>query len=189
MAGARKGKPISDEAVEAKTGRDWAGWFRVLDRAGARRMTHTAIATHLHEKEKVPGWWCQMVAVRYEQERGMRESLQTCRGDFAATGSRTFRAPVDAVFRAVAEESGRRGWCPDAPLEVTKATPGKSVRAKWGEGKGRVSFYLFPAPGGRVRFSVDHMGLPSAREAARMKTWWSARLDRLKGKVGGDVPK
>ena len=146
-------------------------------------MTHAEIATHLHGEEKVPGWWCQMVAVRYEQERGLRESLQTCRGDFAATGSRTLAAPMKTVFGAVAEEKGRRGWCPDAPLVVTKATPGKSVRARWGDGKGRVSFYFLPAPGGKVRFSVDHMGLPSAKEAARMKAWWGERLDRMKERV------
>jgi uncharacterized protein YndB with AHSA1/START domain len=180
MAGA---KPISDEAVKAKTGKDWAGWFKVLDRAGAKRMTHTQIATHLYEQEKVPGWWCQMVAVRYEQERGLREPLQTCRGDFAANAGRTLAASAASVFKAVAEPKGRKDWCPDAPLEVTKATPNKSVRAKWGDGDGRVAFYLFPAPNGKVRFSVDHMGLPSAKEAERMKAWWSERLDRLKGRV------
>jgi uncharacterized protein YndB with AHSA1/START domain len=183
MAAARKGKPISDAAVKAKTGKDWAGWFARLDRDGAARMSHAEIATHLHEKRKVPGWWCQMVAVRYEQERGLRTFLQTCRGDFAATGSRTLAAPLPALFRAVSEEKGRRSWCPDAPLEVTKATPHKSVRARWGDGKGRVSFNFFPAPNGKVRFSVDHMGIGSEREAKRMKAWWAERLDRLQERV------
>jgi uncharacterized protein YndB with AHSA1/START domain len=180
MAGA---KPISDEAVKAKTGKVWAEWFAQLDRDGAAKMTHTEIATHLYEKRKVPGWWCQMVAVRYEQERGRRKVLQTCRGDFAANAGRTLAAPLPALFKAVAEPRGRRAWCPDAPLEVTKATPHKSVRAKWGDGKGRVSFYFFPATNGKVRFSVDHMGIASQREAKRMKAWWSERLDRLQEKV------
>ena len=38
------------EAVKAKTGKDWAGWFAVLDRAGARKMSHTEIATRLYER-------------------------------------------------------------------------------------------------------------------------------------------
>lgn len=180
MAGAKKGAPISDEAVRAKTGKGWKEWFRVLDRAGARKMTHTAIATHLYEKEEVPGWWCQMVAVRYEQERGLREPLQTCTGDFAATGSRTVDVPVARAFRAVSDAAERRRWCPDAPLEVTKATAPKSVRAKWTGTTQRVAFYVFPQGADRARISVDHMGLPSAKEAQRLKAWWSSRLDRLR---------
>ena len=28
---------ISDEAVRKKTGRDWKGWFALLDKAGAKK--------------------------------------------------------------------------------------------------------------------------------------------------------
>jgi uncharacterized protein YndB with AHSA1/START domain len=185
MPAKEKARPISDEAVKAKTGKVWAAWFRILDRAGAKRMTHTQIAAHLGEVEGVPGWWSQMVAVRYEQERGLRESLQTCRGDFAASGSRTLDAPVAAVFRALHDPAERRRWCPDAPLEVTKATAPKSVRARWTGTDQRVAFYLFPQGSGKARVSVDHMGLASAREARRLKAWWSERLDRLRERMEG----
>ena len=180
MAGA---KPISDEAVKAKTGKDWAGWFKVLDRAGAKKMTHTQIATHLHDRCAVPGWWCQMVAVRYEQERGLREALQTCSGNFAANGSRTLSVPLAKVFRAVESAAERRKWCPDAPLEVTSVTKGKYVRAKWAGTSGRVAFYFEAKSGGKSRVAVDHMGLPSGREARRMKAWWGERLDRLRERL------
>jgi uncharacterized protein YndB with AHSA1/START domain len=185
MAGAKKGKRISDEAVKAKTGKDWAAWFRILDRAGARKMTHTEIATLLHEKEKVPGWWCQMVAVRWEQERGLRKVFQTCRGDFAANGSRTLAAPLPEVFRAFRDPAARRCWLPDAPLEITTATVNKSIRARWGDTKERVSFYFYPRPGGRSSVSVDHMGIPSERDAHRRRAWWGERLDRLRERVEG----
>ena len=40
-----KQKPgIGDEAVRAKTGRDWAEWLAVLDAAGAAKMTHKEIS-------------------------------------------------------------------------------------------------------------------------------------------------
>jgi hypothetical protein len=185
MAAARKTKPISDEAVQRATGRVWADWFRILDGIGAKRMTHTQIAAHLHEREEVRGWWSQMVAVRYERERGLREVLQSCRGDFAASGSRTLKAGVAEVFRALSDPAERRRWCPDAPLEVTKATSPKSVRAKWAGTDQRIAFNLVPQGRGKSRVSVDHMGLGSAGEAVRLKAWWGERLDRLRARMEG----
>lgn len=41
---------ISDEAVERATGRDWGGWFRVLDGWGAADKGHQATALHLAEE-------------------------------------------------------------------------------------------------------------------------------------------
>ena len=182
MAGA---KPISDEAVKEKTGKVWADWFRILDKASAKKMTHTQMAAFLHDEHGVPGWWCQMVAVRYEQERGLRKPMQTCTGDFAANGSRTLAAPLAKVFRAVEDATERRKWCPDAPLEVTSVTPGKYVRAKWSGSEGRVAFYFEKQESGKSRVAVDHMGLPNAKEALRMKAWWGERLDRLRGNIEG----
>lgn len=63
---------VRTEAVLKATGRAWDEWLRVLDRAGARRMPHQEIAALLARKFAVPGWWCQMVTVGYEQARGLR---------------------------------------------------------------------------------------------------------------------
>ncbi len=82
---------IGDAAVQAKTGKTWAQWCQVLDRAGARKMNHTAIATYLYDELGVPGWWCQMVAVGYEQARGLREKHQTPTG-YEISVSKTLRS-------------------------------------------------------------------------------------------------
>jgi len=47
---------MSDAAVKAKTGKDWAGWFGALDKAGATKLEHRAIADILSEKHGMPGW-------------------------------------------------------------------------------------------------------------------------------------
>jgi hypothetical protein len=47
---------ISDSAVMAKIGRDWKGWFSLLDGAGAKKMAHKDIARHL-AGIGVPPWW------------------------------------------------------------------------------------------------------------------------------------
>src|SRR4051794_6251451 len=64
---------MSDEAVESKTGKTWSRWFKHLDAAGAKKMTHREIVAHLRDKHDVRSWWQQMVAVTYEQARGLRE--------------------------------------------------------------------------------------------------------------------
>ncbi len=188
MAGAKATetrKGIGDEAVRAKTGRTWTEWFRVLDRAGAARMTHARIAAHLHAAERLPAWWGQMVAVRYEQERGMRSPSQTCAGDFAASGSRVLAVPLAAAWKAWSEESERRRWLPDAPLVVTTATARKSLRARWGDTKGRVAVNFYAKGAGRSQVAVDHKGLADAAESARFKAYWAEALDRLRARVEG----
>ena len=37
---------MSDAAVEAKTGKKWSRWFKHLDAAGGKKMTHQEIAAH-----------------------------------------------------------------------------------------------------------------------------------------------
>lgn len=61
---------ISEEAVQAATGKNWQDWFRLLDDAGAARMTHkeiVGIVGRLDEDDRVSGWWRQSIAVAYEK--------------------------------------------------------------------------------------------------------------------------
>ena len=64
---------MSDEAVESKTGKTWSRWFKHLDAAGAKKMTHQEIVAHLHDQHQVRPWWTQMITVTYEQARGLRD--------------------------------------------------------------------------------------------------------------------
>lgn len=57
---------VSDEAVKARTGKDWAEWFRILDQAGAQQMHHKQIVACLAGQHQVEPWWQQMVAVTYD---------------------------------------------------------------------------------------------------------------------------
>lgn len=72
---------MSDKAVKTKTGKDWRQWFSILDKAGARKMSHKEIAEYLYRRRGVPDcWWSQMVTVTYEQSRGLREKHQRADG-------------------------------------------------------------------------------------------------------------
>lgn len=76
----KKSTRMSDEAVQAKTGKNWEAWFKILDKAGAQKMNHKEIVAYLNQKHYVGPWWQQMVTVAYEQARGLREKHETATG-------------------------------------------------------------------------------------------------------------
>src|SRR4029078_3552631 len=97
---------MTDAAVRAKTGKDWAGWFGALDTAGAATLRHQQIARLLQEKHGVPGWWSQMVTVEYELARGLRVRHQTATG-FSVSASNTIRTQLSTLYRAPASADAR----------------------------------------------------------------------------------
>jgi len=94
---------IGTEAVERATGRGWNAWVEVLDREGAKTMTHKEIALMLREEFRLAAWWAQMVTVGYEQASGARAPNQGTRG-FRVHASRTIAADAEKVRAAWSEE-------------------------------------------------------------------------------------
>jgi uncharacterized protein YndB with AHSA1/START domain len=169
---------MSDDAVESKTGKNWSRWFKHLDAAGAKKMTHQEITAHLSEKHGVRPWWTQMVAVTYEQARGLRDKHEKP-GGFEISVSRTIAAPVGKAFKAWTVEKTRKLWLQEK-LEIRKATTDKSLRITWQDGKTSVSVAFYPKGAGKSQVVAQHGKLPDAKSAAKMKKFWSEALDRLK---------
>ncbi|MBA3255453.1 MAG: DUF4287 domain-containing protein [Pyrinomonadaceae bacterium] len=48
---------MRDEAVKAKTGKKWNQWFAILDKAGAKKMTHQEIVKFLNSQHDLGPWW------------------------------------------------------------------------------------------------------------------------------------
>jgi hypothetical protein len=183
MAKRKEARRFSDEALKAKTGKVWAEWFKILDAAGAKKMKHMEIARHLYDTQKVPGWWSQMVANEYEQAHGLRESHQTCDGDFAAGVSRVISVPLSKLYRAWADDTARRSWLKGDRMEITTATRNKSIRAKWGATT-RVSIMFYAKSAGKSQVVVDHMKLQNAAEAGRIKKFWADAIGRMEKALG-----
>lgn len=178
--GTQKSAPrLSDEAVKAKTGKTLAEWFAILDKAGAKKMNHTEIAAHLYERLKVPGWWNQMVAVTYEQARGMREKHQRPTG-YEISVSKTVSVNAAVAYKAWKDEMTRSRWLPKTPIVIHRATAGKSMRITWIDGKKSVDVNFYPKGSTKSQIVVQHGKLSDAKTAARMKTYWAKTLDRLK---------
>lgn len=182
---AKKINGIGDAAVKAKTGKDWAAWFTVLDSAGAAKMSHKEIAGYLSQKQKCPPWWSQMVTVGYEQERGLRDKNQKPDG-YSVSASKTLVVPVTRLYEAWTKDSLRERWLPETGLHIRKATPPKSLRISWGDGKTSVSVQFYAKGEEKSQVTVEHDKLSNQKDVARIKSLWGEALDRLKADLEKD---
>ncbi len=180
MKSALAKRKIGDAAVAAKTGKTWREWFALLDRAGAKALEHRGIVEIA--RRHLPGggdWWGQMVAVAYEQERGLRRPHQRPHG-FELSGSKTIAVSTAAAYRAFADARLRRRWLPEAGLTITTATAGKSIRFGWRDGKTRGDVAFYPKGAGKTMVTVQHRRIATAAAADRMKSYWKRQLEKLK---------
>jgi len=170
---------LSDAAVEAKTGKTWQEWFAVLDAAGARAMDHQSIAAYLYKQLRLPGWWAQMVTVGYEQAHGRRQKHQRPSG-YEISRSKTFDVPLAKLFAAWQDKRRRGRWLKQAKLVIRKATPNKSLRITWADGKTSVEALFYSKGKEKSQLTVQRSKLADAKHAECLEAYWAARLDALK---------
>ena len=173
---------MSDEAVLAKTGKNWKQWFAIIDKAGGQKMTHQEIVKLLNSKHNLGPWWGQMVTVTYEQQTGLRQNHQKADG-FEISVSRIVSAPLSSVYSSFENEGTRSSWLGENGLVVRKATKNKSMRVTWKDGKSSLSITFAARDKGKSQVVVQHSKLPSAAAASRMKVYWGKALDRLKDQL------
>jgi hypothetical protein len=169
---------MSDAAVKEKTGRDWKEWVRTLDGHDAHAMTHREIATLVSTTYKAPSWWTQTVTVGYERIKGLRARGQGRDGAYEATKSRTFNVPVATLFDAWTDAAVRRRWLGEPGVTVRTATAPKSIRLGWSDGT--IVAVGFTAKGAsKSAVALAHTKLPDRDAAARLKQYWTERLEAL----------
>ena len=170
---------VGDEAVKAKTGKNWKEWFTLLNKAGAKKMTHQEIVKLLNSEYGVGPWWQQMVTVAYEQASGLRQENQRPDG-YQISVSRTLSAPVGSVYQAFAVENLRDEWLGEKGLVVRKATPNKTLRVTWKDKKTSLEVYFAKKTADKTQVVVQHTKIADAKAAAKLKTYWTRKLDRLR---------
>jgi uncharacterized protein YndB with AHSA1/START domain len=173
---------MSDAAVEAKTGRNWKEWFALLDKAGARKMSHQEIVKDLSDKYDVGPWWQQMVTVTYEQARGLRDQYQKP-GGYQISVSRTVNAPLAKLYKSFANAKSRSSWLAETGLVVRTATTDKSLRVTWNDNKTSLEINFYPKGPDKSQVVVQHSKLPDAKSSAKMKSYWGKTLDRLRASL------
>jgi uncharacterized protein YndB with AHSA1/START domain len=170
----------SNEAVERATGRPWSHWMALLDTAGGREMNHKELVFQLAHDRNVSEWWQQQIAVAYENSRGLRAKHQMVDG-YQISRSRTVAATAERIYNAWAVEAERLQWLPYGEFTVRKATPDKSLRLTWSDGT--LVEVRLTDKGSRTLVAVQQNKLPDAEAAERMKAYWAAALERLRGYV------
>jgi hypothetical protein len=174
-------RSISDESVMKATGRGWAEWFSLLDKAGAKKLSHPEIVAIAAAKGDAGSWWQQMVTVEYERSRGLRAKHETTTG-FSVTASKTFAAPVARVYSAWTTAAARRRWLADTGVEIRTAKPNKSLRLTWKDGTA-VNVGFVDKGENKSQVAVGHEKLVNAAAAARTKAYWKEQLASLQGVV------
>lgn len=170
---------VGDEAVRAATGRPWAEWFAILDAAGAAEMSHQAIVAYLSQEQQVGSWWQQMVTNTYEQRIGRRSKGEMPDG-FQVSVNKTIAVPVERLYAAWENAEARAQWLPAPGFEVSKSTPARSVRGRWGDDKALVSVNFTAKGAAKSQVSLQVSKLPDAGAAEEAKAVWNEALERLK---------
>jgi hypothetical protein len=173
---------ISDEAVQAKTGKTWSEWFALLDAAGAQRLTHKEIVALLSEQHAVGAWWRQMVTVAYEQARGLRARHETPTG-YQVSASRTLAVPAAQVFRAWRDSRARARWLSGVELALRTSAPDKRLRFHVPADQSIVEVYLTAKGDLKTQVAIQHSRLPNAAAVKRQKTFWQSALAALQSRL------
>lgn len=174
---------VSDAAVTAKTGKTWAQWFSQLDRSGALEWDHKTIARHLAHSYPLGGWWSQMIAVTYEQARGLRDKHEKADG-FAIQRERTLAVPAAQAWEAM---KGLK-WLPEAKKSCIRSVREDNrllLRLNWPDGT-NVMMGVIAKGEGKCSAGVQQSKLPDRAAAEQAKQFWAKRLDGLRERLEGD---
>ena len=120
-----------------------------------------------------------MITVQYEQEVKGRKKHEKQEG-FQISKSMTLSFPVSKIYFAVSNLNIRKNWLKDSDFKVTTANKNKAIREKWIDGKTNVEFQFYPKDKNKTQLTVQQRKLPSAKEAEKIKKYWSKNLTNLK---------
>jgi uncharacterized protein YndB with AHSA1/START domain len=168
---------ISDDAVRNATGRGWGDWFQLLDSAGAAGCAHREIVALVRGISGPGAWWEQMIAVSYEQRRGMRDKHQKSDG-YQISASRTIDVPIASAWEAWSLSRKRIRWLGEN-LSISGRSELRSLRFPWKTG-GKCLVTFVEKGEGRCTVSVEHSRIDTAEHAEETKLFWREALGRMK---------
>jgi hypothetical protein len=168
---------MSDAVVRARTGRDWADWFGVLDRLEAGKLSHREIAHLLARRHRLPDWWARTVAIEYERARGLRSRQQGPEG-FSVAISRTLSTRLPHLYQVTARAGERRKWFPAGAFEPAAHTRDKYFRGRWIQGR-RIDIGFYARGRGKSQIAVQVSRLANQGEVEPVRASWKAALRKL----------
>ena len=172
--------PVSDESVTKATGRGWAEWFAILDRAGAVTWKHPDIARWVAAEYAISGWWAQSVTVGFERARGLRAQHERPTG-FSLSATKTVNVPVERLYEAFANARQRKAWLVHA-VRVSSSTPPRTINFPWGDGS-RVAVRFTEHGPTKSQVALQQDPLADAAAVEELRAFWRARLALLKQRL------
>lgn len=173
--------PCSDETVREATGRDWKQWCAVLEKKGARELSHAELARMVNELHTAGAWWSQSIAVGYERLSGKRKLYGQADGTFTASVSKTLNAEPAMVYALLNDGNQRVKWAP-GKFTLRGSTPNKVVRLESSDGV-RVAAWIQAKPKGKSVVALEIAKLPAFELVAPMKEKWRVALEKLAGQL------
>jgi len=182
MAAKAQAKPVmTDAGIKAKTGEGWDAWFAALDKAGAAKLDHRAIAALLRKDFKVEPWWAQMISVSYERARGIRAMNQKCSGEFSVSVSKVMPVSLGALFQAAAGDA--KSWFPKGSFAESSRTENKYWRGAWGKAGARLEINFTGKAPGKAQIVVQVNKLADGGVIESERAAWKAALARLEARL------
>ncbi len=159
-------------------------WFALLDKKGAKKMTHLEIYYLVGSIDGLSalGEWNQnLFTTTYEWNRGLKERGQKENG-FEISVSKTIAVPIQVLYQAWLDEKIRKEWLPEK-ITFRKATENKSARITWTDDETSLSVDFYPKTEDKSMVVVQHLKIPSSTKAAELKTFWINALALLKDQL------
>jgi hypothetical protein len=169
---------IGDDKVKAATGRNWMGWFVILNRAKASALPHREIAALLGGKYGVPPWWRQMIAVEYERARGGRQRHERPGGKFSVSVTKVIPVSLARLFAAATDAESRKAWFPRGTFAETSKTKNKYWRGTWKKDR-RLEFGFYARGKDKAQIAVQVDKLAKTADVEGERKAWKAALDKL----------
>lgn len=191
---------ISDEAVEAATGKNWAGWHAVLAKKVRPDWTQKDIASYLKDWHSLETKWAQAVAGAFERDSGRKESDQAEAGAFDIAAQKVIPVPLGRAWSRLFTPEGLALWLGNLPElkcvsghayrtadgttgMVRVGKPPEHIRLTW-QPKGwkkasTIQIRLAVVDARRTKVSFHQEQLPDARTREDRRKHWQQVLAAL----------
>lgn len=172
-------KPINIRAIEKATGTSWEDWHAYLDKMGAADLDHGAIVAKARSHQPISGWWAQSIAVAYEQSIGRRKPGQGADGLFAASVSRTVKAPRQSAFKSWCKFAANLDKVDGQFIDGSPTTTTTPKRLYWRckfEDESTISMSFEAKGDDKVLIAIEHRKLELEVFMADRKHAWAGLL-------------
>ncbi len=190
----------STESVKKATGKSWRQWVDILEKAGARVLTHQEIVKLLKTKYKLKPWWQQQVTCGYEENIGRRLPGRNGKGFFSATITKTMQFDQKTVWRCLTSSEGIQIWlnpmsdfafAPKNSFEIEGGIFGEirtmkaptRVRMTWQDSDWDKStvlqIYVIPRSKGRAMLVFNHDNITTAAIKSSLRQRWRKAINDI----------